>query len=69
MVNAGDTVTWVWDNADYHSVSSTRRPAWDSGFTTAARRSRRSPGRSPPRHFPYQCNVHGPSMHGTITVM
>jgi FtsP/CotA-like multicopper oxidase with cupredoxin domain len=69
MINAGDTVTWKWDDSDFHTVSSDTG-VWDSGvhsggppFATFSRTF------ATPGTFPYHCNVHGPSMHGTITVM
>jgi plastocyanin len=69
MVNAGDTVTWVWDNGDFHTVTSDTA-VWDSGVKSGGppfpefSRQFTTPGT-----FPYHCTVHGPTMHGTITVM
>jgi plastocyanin len=68
MVNAGDTVQWVWDNADAHTVTSTGG-VWDSGVRSGTPFPTFSRTFSTPGSFNYQCNVHGPSMHGTITVM
>jgi len=71
VINAGDTVEWDWDNADFHTVSSTVPAAvFDSGVQSGGppfptfSHTFNAPGT-----FNYQCNVHGPSMHGTITVM
>jgi plastocyanin/FtsP/CotA-like multicopper oxidase with cupredoxin domain len=70
MVNVGDTVNWVWDDGDFHTVTSLTPGVFDSGthsggppFPTFSH-TFTSPGT-----FPYQCMVHGSSMHGTITVM
>jgi FtsP/CotA-like multicopper oxidase with cupredoxin domain/plastocyanin len=69
MVNSGDTVKWVWDNGDFHTVTSDTA-VWDSGVKSGGppfpefSRTFTTPGT-----FPYHCQVHGPTMHGTITVM
>jgi FtsP/CotA-like multicopper oxidase with cupredoxin domain/plastocyanin len=69
MINAGDTVKWVWDNGDFHTVTSDTA-VWDSGVKSGGppfpEFSRTFPT---PGTFPYHCVVHGPTMSGTITVM
>jgi plastocyanin len=71
-INVGDTVQWVWDNNDTHTVTSTT-PAgvFDSGLlqSNVAPFPTFSHTFNAPGTFNYQCNFHGPSMHGTITVM
>jgi plastocyanin len=65
-VMAGDTVTWQWDHANRHSVTSDTG-VWDSGFKDG------TPFPSFPftftntGTFPYHCNVH-PEMTGTVKV-
>lgn len=63
----GDTVTWVWDDALLHTVTSTTA-LFDSGtlsgMGTTYQRVFPSPG-----SFPYFCQIHGVGqMSGTITV-
>jgi plastocyanin len=73
MINAGDTVTWKWDNGDDHSVTSDTK-LWDSGvksggppFPTFSRTF------TAPGTFPYHCVIHGApngvGMSGTVVVM
>ena len=69
MVNAGDTVKWVWDNGDYHIGHlrhrglGLRRPERWAAFPEFSRTF------TTPGTFPYHCQVHGPRCTGTITVM
>jgi len=73
MINAGDTVTWVWDDGTDHSVTSDTG-IWDSGVKNGGppfpQFSRTFPA---PGTFPYRCVIHGESgglgMSGTVTVM
>jgi plastocyanin len=74
MVNSGDTVTWKWDDADQHTVTSDTGAWTDSGVR----------GGGPPnatfQHvfnapgvFKYHCQIHGApngvGMSGSVTVM
>lgn len=69
MVNAGDTVTWIWDTASAHTVTSDTA-VWDSGVRSGGPPFPQfSRVFSTPGTFPYTCQVHGPPMQGTITVM
>lgn len=73
MVNAGDTVTWIWDDAVDHSITSDTG-IWDSGVKNGGppfpqfSRIFTTPGT-----FPYHCVIHGGpggvGMAGTVTVM
>ncbi|HEU4346620.1 MAG TPA: multicopper oxidase domain-containing protein [Actinoplanes sp.] len=69
MINAGETVKWIWDNGDAHSVLSDTG-VWDSGVKSGGppfpEFSRTFPTAGT---FPYHCVVHGTGMSGTITVM
>jgi plastocyanin len=73
MINAGDTVTWKWDDGADHSVTSDTG-LWDSGVKSGGppfpqfSRTFTTPGT-----FPYHCVIHGGpggvGMSGTVTVM
>ena len=73
MINAGDTVTWKWDDGTDHSVTSDTG-IWDSGVKSGGppfpqiSRTFTAPGT-----FPYHCVIHGgpggAGMSGTVTVM
>jgi plastocyanin len=73
MINVGDTVTWIWDDAVDHSVTSDA-PGFDSGVLNG--------GPPFPQYahtfaaagtFRYHCVIHGGAggvgMSGTVTVM
>jgi len=67
-VRMGDTVRWIWDAAIPHTVSSTANPkVFESGQHNTSghifTHTFTSMGT-----FAYQCEVHGSSMSGTITV-
>jgi hypothetical protein len=70
-INIGDTVHWLWDDADPHSTTSDAA-IWDSGVHTGAGfifdHTFTSPGA-----FPYHCSIHGAAgglgMSGTVTVI
>jgi len=75
MVHAGETVNWIWDTTDTHTVTSDlgSPEAWDSGIKSggppfpAFSRAFLVPGT-----FPYHCVIHGTpgaGMFGTITAM
>jgi plastocyanin/FtsP/CotA-like multicopper oxidase with cupredoxin domain len=70
MINAGQTVSWQWDAAVQHSVTSDVSGAFDSGIQTGPTFTKTFAG---PGVFPYHCQLHGASggigMAGTITVM
>jgi plastocyanin len=74
MVTVGTTVTWNWDEADRHSVTSDTG-IWDSGklFTATPPFPTFTHTFTSPGTFPYHCQVHGGpggiGMSGTITVM
>ena len=69
-INAGQTVSWQWDAAVQHSVTSDVSGAFDSGIQTGPTFTKTFAG---PGVFPYHCQLHGVSggigMAGTITVM
>jgi FtsP/CotA-like multicopper oxidase with cupredoxin domain len=74
MVTVGTTITWNWDEADRHSVTSDTG-IWDSGklFTATPPFPTFTHTFTSPGTFPYHCQVHGGpggiGMSGTITVM
>ena len=73
MINAGDTVTWKWDDDAEHTVTS------DTGAWPSADKSGGPPFPefsnkfTTPGTFPYHCEFHGgpggAGMSGTVTVM
>jgi plastocyanin len=73
MINAGDTVTWKWDDGTDHSVTSDTG-IWDSGVKSGGPPfSQFSRTFTAPGTFPYHCVIHGGpggvGMSGTVTVM
>jgi plastocyanin/FtsP/CotA-like multicopper oxidase with cupredoxin domain len=73
MINAGDTVTWKWDDGTDHSATSDTG-IWDSGVKSGGPPFPQfSHTFTAPGTFPYHCVIHGApggvGMSGTVTVM
>jgi plastocyanin len=73
MINAGDTVTWIWDDGVDHSITSDTA-VWDSGVKNGGPPfPQYSHTFTTPGTFAYHCVIHGGpgglGMSGTVMVM
>ena len=70
-INAGDTVTWTWNNGFHTTTSGACNPGcapsgiWSSDAKSSGTFSQNFPTAG---SFPYHCEVHGSMMQGTIVV-
>jgi len=69
IINQGDTVVWIWDDDETHTVTNLPESTekFDSkeliGKGTTFSHTFNTIG-----DFPYQCNIHPTTMHGSISV-
>jgi plastocyanin len=64
-VSAGGTVTWTNSGQLSHTVTFDSGPAFDQQLPTSGKVSRTF---TTAGTFTYHCNIHGPTMHGSIVV-
>ena len=74
MINAGDTVTWKWDDGTQHTVTSDTNAWPDSGVKSGGPPFPTFQFKfNAPGVFKYHCNIHGGpngiGMSGSVTVM
>ena len=64
-IKAGQTVMWLNNSMTDHNVTFDGGPAFSQALAGGTQLSRTF---NTAGSFPYHCNIHGPSMHGTIVV-
>jgi plastocyanin len=67
---AGSSVTWIWNTAASHSIQSTGVPpeVFRNSVVLSGANSTYSVTFRTPGTYPYQCQVHGSAMTGSIVV-